>query len=586
MEGRALYANFRLVAGAGIRPWPWVALLMLAVAALDMLTVALVAPLLAALLGSDALAGALPAGLGLLLREVDTPVIAGVVVMAFIAKAVLTLRMQYSIANFSESIRGDLMVRLLSAYQDKPYAWHLAGHSSDRVNRVGWYAATFANGVVAAGARLAADAVMAVGLVLLILSISWVAFLVVLLALAGVIGLAHAGIRRHTTVLARRNAALGSEVIRTVTHSLTGLREVRLIGCENHFLGEMARTVETQRQILTRLAVWHAAPRQIVEAVVVALLMAGLLLALASGVPGEELVAAMALIGAAAIRLVPASSSLLANLNTLRTNSFTIDALAADLREAPEARRTPVRPDPPGAPAAPWRFERLEFRAVRFSYGPERPPVLEDFDCEIDAGEIVGLAGPSGVGKSTLADLMLGLLSPQSGSITVNGAEIEAVRSRWQARVGYIPQVPFLLDDTLRRNVALGVPDAAIDEQRVRDVVEAAQLGELLDPQAAGLDVRLGESGVRLSGGQRQRVSIARALYHDREFLVLDEATSALDEATEREVVGTLLRLRGSKTVVIISHRPSTLSACSRVIRLESVGSTQSVAASAAPRKE
>jgi ATP-binding cassette subfamily C protein len=191
-------------------------------------------------------------------------------------------------------------------------------------------------------------------------------------------------------------------------------------------------------------------------------------------------------------------------------------------------------------------------------------PVLDDFELRIEAGEIVGLMGPSGAGKSTIADLLLGLLTPQAGGILVNDQPLRTVRRAWQSKVAYIPQLPYLLDDTLRRNVALGVRDEDIDDRRVIAALRDASLGTFLDSLPEGLDTRLGERGVRLSGGQRQRVSIARALYHDREFLVLDEATSALDRATESEILETIANLRGRKTMVIIAHRESTLVSCTR----------------------
>jgi ATP-binding cassette subfamily C protein len=272
----------------------------------------------------------------------------------------------------------------------------------------------------------------------------------------------------------------------------------------------------------------------------------------------------LGVIGASAVRLMPASTALLSNFNNLRINRFMVSTLAQDLAIDEPASACPAGAG--GDPLGPFRS--IEAQGVDFAYEAGGKRVFHGFDFRIASGEIVGLMGSSGAGKSTLADLLLGLLAPQSGRILVNDVPLESVRRAWQSKVAYIPQTPYLLDDSLRRNIALGVADGSIDDARVLAAIEDARLGPFLGSLAEGLDARLGERGVRMSGGQRQRVSIARALYHDREFLVLDEATSALDVETEQEVIETIRSLAGRKTMLIIAHRESTLTCCTRRVRL------------------
>jgi ATP-binding cassette subfamily C protein len=195
-------------------------------------------------------------------------------------------------------------------------------------------------------------------------------------------------------------------------------------------------------------------------------------------------------------------------------------------------------------------------------------PALQDITLTIHRGESVGIVGPTGAGKSTLVDVLLGLLRPTSGRVLVDGDDLAGYEHAWQRLIGYVPQDPYLLDDTLRRNIAFGVPDSTIDEQRLARASTLAQLDEFVRQLPQGLETVVGEDGVRLSGGQRQRVAIARALYHDPDVLVFDEATAALDNQTEREVTRAIAALHGQRTLIVIAHRLTTVESCDRLIFL------------------
>ena len=206
---------------------------------------------------------------------------------------------------------------------------------------------------------------------------------------------------------------------------------------------------------------------------------------------------------------------------------------------------------------------------VGYTYPSAAALALDNVNLRIGKGECIGFVGPSGSGKSTLVDVVLGLLTPGAGQVLVGGEDIQKNLRAWQDQIGYVPQSIYLTDDTLRRNVAFGLPDEAIDDARVRRAIGAAQLDEFIAGLPDGLDTLVGERGVRLSGGQRQRIGIARALYHDPAVLVLDEATSALDTATESGVMQAVAALQGAKTILIVAHRLSTVANCDRLYRLD-----------------
>ncbi len=249
-------------------------------------------------------------------------------------------------------------------------------------------------------------------------------------------------------------------------------------------------------------------------------------------------------------------------MNSVRWSLGASASLAADLRQL----------EPVGPPASP--SERLDFRheiratGVSFSYDGAPAPVLRDVNLSIRRGESVAIFGATGAGKTTLVDILIGWLAPSHGRVTVDGVPIESRTSAWQAAIGYVPQSPFLLDDTVRRNVALGIRDEDVDQQALERAVSIARLDGVLRGLPEGLDTTIGERGIRLSGGERQRVAIARALYRDPALLIFDEATSSLDPATEREVTEAIEILSGARTVIVIAHRLTTVERCDRLLVL------------------
>lgn len=559
----------RLVGSGGWRRMPLVGALMFIATGLDLLGVALIAPFLSLTLSAPGSDLSLPlwlqdkgaSSLGLL---------GGALLVVFVAKAYAAYRVQQAITRLTESERARLMTDLLAAYQTQPYEAHLRRNSNELITTVVWYTQVFTNGVLASLLRLVTDGLvfLALGVYLAWTDLRAVALLTALLG--GVFWWVSRTIRARLGRAARRNAALTAEVSVAVSQALGALREVRILGREAFFRRRVQTASEGLVDSVATQASLQLVPRQAVEIAVVTFLVALSWLALRSGGAALGLVPLLGTFAAAAVRLMPASTSVLSSWNNLRANRFVVSVLAEELAggERSEELTTPDSPTPEGREA----FLGIELAGVGFAYALTEEPVLQGVSLTIKSGEVLGVMGRSGAGKSTLADVILGLLRPQQGEIRVNGWSIHDNLARWHRMVAYIPQSAYLLDDTLRRNVALGVPDHEVDTQRLDDAVSMAQLQELVARLPHGLDTEVGERGVRLSGGQRQRLAIARALYHDRQFLILDEATSALDAETERDVVEAVNALQGARTLLIIAHRESTLRDATRILELE-VGS-------------
>jgi ABC-type multidrug transport system fused ATPase/permease subunit len=281
------------------------------------------------------------------------------------------------------------------------------------------------------------------------------------------------------------------------------------------------------------------------------------------------------------LKLLPTMQMLFADLSLLRFNEPALQGLADDLSgplprpaaavAAAEEKRPRAAPGgPERAEAFPTLAREIRLDDVHYRYPGAAAPALAGLSLTVAAGEMVGVAGPTGSGKTTTIDVILGLLPPERGRLLVDGVAVGARnRGAWQRQIGYVPQSIYLVDDTVAANIAFGIEPAEIDRDQVARAARMARIDEVVAALPRGYDTAIGEAGVRLSGGQRQRLGIARALYRDPGVIVFDEATSALDSLTEREVVEAVRALHGQKTILLIAHRLSTLVDCDRILVIE-----------------
>jgi ATP-binding cassette subfamily C protein len=462
--------------------------------------------------------------------------------------------------------------RLLAAYLAAPYAFHFRRNSAGLIHRVTDAVHSVFRGVLGSLVSLAVEALV-VAAIVVILALTAPGITLVAVIVVGALLLLPLALSRHATARwGREVARLDSEILQTLQQSLGGVKEVKLTGRERFFLGQFDERVAGAARLRARYSAVASTLRMGVETVFVCgLLGVSLLLTLKSGAAALPLLGLYAYAG---FRVIPSANRIMLYAGQLRYSRAWIHDLRADLTALP-----PPAPAVGAAGTEPIRFTRaLALERVSYAYAGAGDAVLVDVSLTIAKGESIGIVGPSGAGKSTLVDLLLGLLEPTAGRVTVDGRDIASALASWQRHIGYVAQEPFVLDDTVRRNVAFGIADAEIDERRVTAALRLAQLADVVATLPRGLDTLLGERGTRLSGGQRQRIAIARALYHEPDVLVFDEATSALDTATERELIDSLDALRGVKTLIVIAHRLSTVRRCDRLAllrdgRLAAVGS-------------
>jgi ABC-type multidrug transport system fused ATPase/permease subunit len=341
------------------------------------------------------------------------------------------------------------------------------------------------------------------------------------------------------------------------------VKEVKIAGRESFFETRLRAARRSLAQLRRQRAAMASALRLGIEAILIASMLLIVLVVTLRGDSGADTVSVLALFAYAGFRAVPSANRIMLNAGYLREGKPFAEAVSADFEKLRPGTSRSHGPEP-----------TMDFRQsiacenVSFVYEDAARPALKDITLTIRSGESVGIVGPTGSGKSTLVDVLLGLLRPTSGRVLIDGDDLIGYERAWQRLIGYVPQDPYLLDDTLRRNIAFGVPDSTIDEQRLARACSLAQLDEFLRQLPEGLETAVGEDGVRLSGGQRQRVAIARALYQEPEVLVFDEATAALDNQTEREVTRAIAALHGQRTLIVIAHRLTTVESCDRLFFL------------------
>jgi ATP-binding cassette, subfamily B, bacterial PglK len=561
---RTYLREYVFVLGAGRRRLPLILLITLLSAALDIIGVGMIGPLVVALI-PDGDAPSFASN-----NPYAFYAIGAVVMVVFLLKGLVSFHLVRMITRFSETHRAYLMARLMRAYQSQPWEFHLNRNSASMINAVVTYTGTFSGGTLTSSLRLITDLIVfvSVGTLLAIQDPIAVATLVLIMSL--VFFVVTRWVRRGLLLNARLSAERTGSTIDCVNQAIGGYKEIRVLGTDDYFQRKLTGTTRVLANAMAETNAYSQMPRYVVEVAMVWFLAVLAIVTYAQQGSIEALIATLGTFGVAAIRLMPATNSILTCFNALRGSRFILGQLAQDLRavgvdpNAPEA--LPERSAP--ASARPTvAFESLALDQVSFSYRGAAEPALNRVSFTVNAGDVVGVVGKSGAGKSTLADVILGFLKPQTGVVRFNGRDIHDDLRLWLDRVAYIPQAIYLLDDTVRRNVVFGVDDADIDEARVMRAIEQSQLKEVVENLPHGLDTMVGERGVRLSGGQRQRVALARAFYHNRDFILMDEATSALDHDTELEVVRAIEKLHGSKTLVIIAHRTSTLAGCDRILR-------------------
>lgn len=490
-------------------------------------------------------------------------VVSGGIIVIYLVKNAFILYVNLYQSRYRNRMEKDLNVKMLSSYMKRPYTFFLRTNSAEIIRGV--------NGDIANVASVVDgySSILAEGLTCLVIG----AFLICmnpfmalsLLAVAVITALAIImGFKGITGRCGTQTREAFAEKFKHMNQAVHGIKEISVAHRKPYFVKQYAASAQKAADSNTTYLWISKAPSRLIETVFIASLLLVVTVSYGAGENNLEFVTALGAIGIAAVRILPSVSTLTNAMNGLVYMRPSLEAAYDNLMEAERYRHMA---ECIGAEVTEriCFCSKIEVNRVSWRYQDNLPLVLEDLDAEICKGESVALIGESGAGKSTLADILLGLLKPESGNVTVDGIDIFSIQSSWSKMIGYVPQMVFLIDDTIRKNIAFGIPEEEIEDEKVWHALEQAQMKTVVEGMEGRLDAIVGERGIKLSGGQRQRIAIARALYHEPDILILDEATSALDTETESAVMEAIDALQGRKTLIIIAHRLSTIRNCDKV---------------------
>lgn len=589
MDSKTALKNFWRLLDAGDRGrMAGLVALMLVASVFEILSLGTVPFFLAALAQGEALAdgssGSTFAAVGTSVREALglesrrelLQVGAGALAAAFSAQMLYLLCLTYLKSRFIARIVRKMSNRLFTGYLRAPLSFHAARHSSEAASKIVMETMRLATQYAHPLLHLTQSFILILAIIVFVVAASPPSAMLVLGSVAVTAGLIMLVMRRKSKtyglIYTQQNARLDEEV----AEAIGCLKHIRLRGLEDRLENHFETAAANRADAIAFQRFTNEFPKPVLEGLAVIGMVVVVLTTLGSGTPASSVIPMLGLIGAAVARLLPHINQFTSKTLLVYQSVSVVATIARDVDAFNEAGVFEQHGTPATPVEGPLMRDRLLLEGVSYRYPGAETDSVHDVNIEIPKNSAVAFVGPTGAGKSTVVDLITGLIAPTAGHVRIDEADLATCRTAWQRHIGYIPQSIFLANASLRANVALGLDAEEIDDDRVNEVLREAQLDSFVASLPNGLDTHVGENGVRLSGGQRQRIGIARALYHDPEVLVFDEATAALDNETERRLMAAIDRVRANRTLIMIAHRLSSIRHCDRIFVMENARVTAS----------
>ena len=476
----------------------------------------------------------------------------------------LRLQIDFSISN-----QIQFSMELMASYLSKPYLFHLHHNTAILLRNVNSGGVVIFSNILIPAFQLLTELVTALTIWGMLVFADPFTAIIVAGVMGGLIYALLRSFRRRIGETGQIQNTYAATYVQAVNQGLGAIKETKVMRKEQVFLQEFIENYEKYGLANGQFMFLNQLPRMIIETLIVCALLFLIIEKMAMGNTPMEIVPLLGVLALAAFRLMPSANRIITLSNGIKFQIPLFEELYRELLAIKSRkyhqRELKMADVPPPLPFS----DVIRVEHLGFYYPGTSEEVLTDVSFSIPKGSFVGILGPSGAGKTTFVDILLGLFVPTRGRITVDGADIRQKLRAWQANIAYVPQSIYLTDATIRENVALGESLDEIDDARVHKALAMAELDEFVNAQPKGTETMVGERGVKLSGGQRQRIGIARALYQQPEVLILDEATSALDTETENSITDTILKFKGQITIIAIAHRTSTLTECDFKVRFE-----------------
>jgi ATP-binding cassette, subfamily B, bacterial PglK len=495
----------------------------------------------------------------------DQSVLLGAAVLLgafFVGRALVAVAYSYVKHRMAQSAGERLSSALTEGYLRLPYQFHLVRSSAEMVRNAHQTVESLAQQAFLSVIYVISEGLLVLALILVMVVVAPVATAMAVGIIGGAALLLLKLVQPKLQELGVQAQRARLRSLGTLQQSLYGIRDIKVLAVESRFGESYRRDRRDLARSLYLQGVTVELPRHVIETALIAFILLLFGFSVWNGAATEELLSTMGLFAYAGLRMMPSLQKFVSGLNSIKFSGAAVDQVHADLVLVESVLGDLSSEDLPFV-------EQIRLEEVDYFYPGADRPALVGANLNIGRGEVVGICGPTGGGKTTLTDLITGILVPTSGRVTVDGRDLQDRHIAWFRKLGVVPQMVFLIDDTLRGNIALGVPDEEVDEIAISNAIQRSQLHEFVRSLPDGISTQVGERGIRLSGGQRQRIAIARALYRRPEVLIFDEGTSALDNTTESALIESLRSLRGSHTILLVAHRLSTVRDCDKVVYIE-----------------
>lgn len=492
----------------------------------------------------------------------------GLLIVMYTLKNAFLLLLASEQNRFIAYNRNKLISQVLREFLNRPYEFYLDA-DIPTVFRLTDSDIPNVFNILMALISLVTEAVVFVLLCFVLIATDWklVLFMIVVFGLLSLLMLKV--IKPRMASLGAKNQAIQSRIAKWRIQAIYGIKDVKVLHREAFFADNYESSGKVGASYSKKHAVMNNIPRLLIETVFMASILSYIMIYIMTGHDATTLLPMLTAFGVAAIRMLPSVNRINTYMTDISYFRPCLDYVYENMNISEISRRNNQTLQPVDESKTMQLKDKIELKDIVYAYPNTDKLIFDHANMVVPYGKSVGIMGPSGAGKSTIVDILLGLLKVHEGSITCDGVNIFENYPAWLAQIGYIPQSIYLVDEPIRNNIAFGIADEEIDDDRIWQVLEEAQLKDFIKTLPEGLDTTIGDRGVRLSGGQRQRLGIARALYHNPEILVFDEATSALDNETEQAVMEAINSFHGKKTMVIIAHRLNTIEKCDIIYKVD-----------------